>query len=457
MNKKRLLILFALLCLFSLPLCAANKNDAKTLVQNGQYAQAIAVFESIAHQPSFAKDADAQKLMGQAYCMLGRYAEALPHLERAVSLNSKSGALWYLSITRQHLYDYEGAIDALETYMPFLHSDSWKERADSLMNICEIGQRAFEHTLDVVVIDSILVGKTQFFEHYKLGDESGRILSSDGDVYFENQSGDHRIFCQDSKLYECHKFQDKWDEFHRLEGVGSEQFQVLDPFLLSDGETLYFASDSLPGLGGLDIYKTTFDAEEGRFYQPERLGMPFNSPYDDYMMAIDEAHQVGWWATERNAAPDSVMIYLFLFDPEAPVLDEPTTSRARVDCIAETWKVEGGYQTLLDEIFNPTPVVDVSEMLHVVVAPGVVYTDVSQFRNPKAQEAYLESEAKWRELADAETNLAAERRKFASSKNSLREPIKARILQLEETVLALQKEHEELVLRYRSLEGEILR
>ena len=45
------------------------------------------------------------------------------------------------------------------------------------------------------------------------------------------------------------------------------------------------------------------------------MGMPYNSPYDDYMLAIDENSGLGWFATDRNQIPDSVTVYVFT--PEA--------------------------------------------------------------------------------------------------------------------------------------------
>ena len=82
--------------------------------------------------------------------------------------------------------------------------------------------------------------------------------------------------------------------------------------MLSDGSTLYFAAegDIENALGGLDIYMTRRD-ETGAFFSPTNVGMPYNSPYNDYMMAIDDAAGLGWWATDRNAPDGMVTVYIF--------------------------------------------------------------------------------------------------------------------------------------------------
>lgn len=49
------------------------------------------------------------------------------------------------------------------------------------------------------------------------------------------------------------------------------------PAFSPDGRTLYFSSDRKGGLGGNDIYKTTID-DNGRFSAPENLGPSINTP-----------------------------------------------------------------------------------------------------------------------------------------------------------------------------------
>lgn len=388
----------------------------------------------------------------KAMVLAGRYAEALPHLERLVSRDSHSGAQWYLAIARQHLYDFDGAIEALETYREVLRSPEWIDRADSLMTLLQLGQRAFEHTQDVVVIDSLSVPKSSFFEYYRLGAESGHILQSEHGLCYENPAADHRIYSEGGGLKEIHKFQDRWEAPQPLQGIGTAAFELKYPFLRTDGQTLYFACDSMPGLGGYDIYRTQYDADEGTYYQPERLGMPFNSSADDYMMAIDETHQVGWWATNRHAPKDSVTIYLFLLEEDPAYLDEPTVSRARLDCIAETWREPGGYAGLLDEIRNASQTVEVVESLHIVVGDGVVYTREEQFRNPAALEAYHQRCQLAEQVASLESDLASARKLYATATAAQQTSLRTRILEAENTLPNLYRQLRQLELRMRQLE-----
>jgi hypothetical protein len=205
-------------------------------------------------------------------------------------------------------------------------------------------------------------------------------------------------------------------------------------------------------MGGFDIYRTTFNAEVNAYYDPERLGMPFNSPYDDYMMAIDETHQVGWWATNRNAPADSVTIYLFLLDEDPVYLDEPTPSRARIDNIAETWREEGGYASLIAELKEAPQEIVEDTRLHIVINDDKVYTSEDQFRNSDALKAYQRSVAVEQMIAEKETDLASLRSEYAKASAAGKKALGPRIERAEQSLFTLYAQLNEAVLRYRRLE-----
>lgn len=440
--KKILLLLLHILIASSLTIAVAiTKKDAQTLVENHQYEEAIVALRSLMKQSAYAKDGDCNKLLGQSLCLTGRYKEALPHLQNAIRVNRRSGAQWYLAITLQHLYDFQGALDAIEAYRPVLKSDMWLERADSLTAECQQGLRALNHIEDVEIIDSLFVNKSSFFSFYKLGPESGRVLSNEQNgLFFENQAADYRIYASNGIFHESYKIQDAWEEPHPLKGIGSEEFQMIAPFMRTDGETLYFACDSTPGIGGLDIYKTRFNSEEGEFYQAERLGMPFNSPFDDYMMAIDESHQVGWWATDRGGNPDSVLVYLFKLNDNPEYLDEADESRARIDRIADSWKSKEGYGELISSIANTENQQDAKDRIRILISDRYVYDSLDQFRNPESRKSYEQILKTGIIIEDKESHLRELRSLYANSSGSQKSQIAGQIRQEEESLYTLYRQ-----------------
>ena len=64
--------------------------------------------------------------------------------------------------------------------------------------------------------------------------------------------------------------------------------------------TLYFSTDGRPGLGGLDIHKTTWDGT--KWSDPENMGMRYNSSVDDLFFTLDPTGQGGFLVSNRPSA-----------------------------------------------------------------------------------------------------------------------------------------------------------
>ncbi len=80
------------------------------------------------------------------------------------------------------------------------------------------------------------------------------------------------------------------------------------PFIGGDG-TLYFASDALGGLGGLDIYKTK--NENSKWSKPENMGYPINTNRDDFSLIMDSSLTHGFFSSNRSGGMGDDDIYSF--------------------------------------------------------------------------------------------------------------------------------------------------
>ena len=75
--------------------------------------------------------------------------------------------------------------------------------------------------------------------------------------------------------------QNKWiDRFTDDIPFNSDKYNILDPTLTADGQTLYFCSDMPGGYGGVDIYKSVKN-EQGKWTAPVNLGSVINTPWND--------------------------------------------------------------------------------------------------------------------------------------------------------------------------------
>ena len=86
------------------------------------------------------------------------------------------------------------------------------------------------------------------------------------------------------------------------------QGRELFPFISDDG-TLYFSSDSRTGLGGLDVYSTSF--ANGEWGNVQNVGAPINTNADDFGYIIDAKNENGYFVSNRAGGQGDDDIYKF--------------------------------------------------------------------------------------------------------------------------------------------------
>lgn len=79
---------------------------------------------------------------------------------------------------------------------------------------------------------------------------------------------------------------------------GNEVF----PFVSVNGE-LYFASDVIPGLGGLDMFVSRKNAA-GVYGTPVNMKAPYNSGADDFGYIASSTGETGYFSSKRNGSDD---------------------------------------------------------------------------------------------------------------------------------------------------------
>lgn len=108
-----------------------------------------------------------------------------------------------------------------------------------------------------------------------------------------------------------------------VNSAGDELFPSIGP----DG-TLYYSSDGFPGMGGLDIFRSTGNKDQ--WSNPENLKYPVNSASDDFAYLVygeDESGFRGFLASDRKGGKGKDDIYSFSFaKPKVIIVLKGTTS-----------------------------------------------------------------------------------------------------------------------------------
>ncbi|MEO6040075.1 MAG: OmpA family protein [Saprospiraceae bacterium] len=120
----------------------------------------------------------------------------------------------------------------------------------------------------------------------------------------------------------------KWTKPENLGPLLNTGGEDQTPFLHPDGQTLYFSSDSLPGMGGKDIYFSRRQTD-GSWGAPQNLGYPINTKGEDVMLTVSLDGRTAYYATNRPGGQGRLDIYSF----ELPDYARPrpvTYARAKV-------------------------------------------------------------------------------------------------------------------------------
>ena len=173
------------------------------------------------------------------------------------------------------------------------------------------------------VVERQRFSRKDFFQYYPLKSQSWHASPNPLDslegypTYFPR--GDKNVifsavdFAGTRSLFVTHQTDTLWTA-PRLLGeslttMGSEIFPMLSP----DGKTLYFASDELYGMGGFDLYSSTWDPQTKTWQDPVNMGFPFNSPGDDFLLMDTDDGKYTIFASNRDCSKDSVYVYVVDF------------------------------------------------------------------------------------------------------------------------------------------------
>ncbi len=345
-------------------------------------------------------------------------------------------------------YRFDQALEQAANAKRTAKDEDDKAAAEELSDQIRLAENFLSRVERITILDSIAVPKADFFKAYKLPSSAGSLsdataLPVEGSVediecVFTNEGDNFKMWSEPDttgyyRIMESNRLTDgKWSPAHaapeKLGGGGNAAF----PFMMADGVTLYYAADGDESMGGYDIFVANRDAQTGEYLQPQNIGMPYNSPFDDYMLAIDEENGVGWWATDRNLLEDQVTVYLFKtndlrqnYDADADDLVE----KARITDFKSTRDPETDYSELIETVSNIRPE---KARKHDFIFPmdnGAVYTSLDDFSSnagKTAMKRYLGSEKTYNENL---TKLAGLRRQYSQKAT---DALKNSILKLEQ-------------------------
>lgn len=457
------LILFSLM--ISAALFAQRASDGENYFNNKQYAKARDVYESLLKQRP--NDALYNYRAARCYYELKENEKAILHFE--MSGNKYALRDLYLGELYFNDYQFDKSIMAYQTYMATLKPNDEKiPQIENAIKKAEIGARLINKVEDIAIVDSIIVDKSNFLKAYKIGSELGSIKSDPiklgtkkitEKITYSTQRQD-RIYASDSikgqmDLFTSYKLLDEWSPVVPLsKGINTPSNENY-PFLSLDGVTLYFASDSENSLGGYDIFITRFNPSNSGFLPPENLGMPFNSPANDYMLVIDEIHKLGWFATDRNQPVGKVAVYTFVPNDMKTIIRSEDKDYIRQ--AAKLLKYRKSKKTVIVGPVQKTETTNDSEnQIKFVVNDSVVYNQLKDFKSPNGAEKWSEINQTKEKIRSGMVQLKNLREQYINEMDDSKKALGTSILQLENEIVEYKKQLSQQILNLRNEENNLL-
>lgn len=142
--------------------------------------------------------------------------------------------------------------------------------------------------------------------------ESQPSLSSDGKTMYFVRKVNRRGEPEDSDIFVTHLLDNgQWSTAERLPDYINTPQKEESVLIHPDGKTLYFASQGHVGMGGSDLYVTRMD-ENGNWSQPENLGYPINTKYDENSLMVSPDGEIAFFASDREGGFGGLDIYYFV-------------------------------------------------------------------------------------------------------------------------------------------------
>jgi len=111
-----------------------------------------------------------------------------------------------------------------------------------------------------------------------------------------------------------------WSNPVNIEEINTP-YNESSPFIHLDGQTLYFASDGLPGMGGFDLFVTR-KGSDGRWTTPKNLGYPINTRHNEEGMIVNARGDRAFYSSTRG---DGQTRNIFTFELYPEVRPHPVS------------------------------------------------------------------------------------------------------------------------------------
>ncbi len=317
---------YILLALFVMSIACLHAQDKELAIsadnyfKTKQYRQASWQYaQLVSNHPA---DVRYQYLYGVSRVLSGvNVVDAIKHLEKAsMSANTPKDVYYYLGLAYQLTYDFDQSMRSYQIFKKYTGQElltEWKvdtriQQCKSGLRIKQLGdkypinEKANEELVNVAgnyfSENGKLLKITEAFQsNYdkKLNEPQFLFLEANGNRVYYSSKGTDGSYHADI-FYANKKGAEKYDKPVRLQSPVNTIADEIYPTTAQNGTVLYFSANNEQSMGGYDVFKCTWNETTSNWGVPENLGMPVNSPYDDYLFLPDSGNKSAKFLSNRD-------------------------------------------------------------------------------------------------------------------------------------------------------------
>jgi tetratricopeptide (TPR) repeat protein len=464
MKFRHIIYTFAISLIATFSIHAQSLDEARTLFNERKFSEALPMLQQgYAVTP---ENPQLNQMLGVSLYETGRIREAEKHLLFA-SQRRVTDAHLYLGAIYSLMYRFA---DAEREFGLFERANrrnnvALEQLAEKRAYVAKL-HRAVQRTEDIQIIDSLIVPKNSFLTAYNLSASSGSLMPMN-DFFRNTVSGDKVLFMSGRgdrvhfsngdelngfSLFTMERLLDTFGNERKLpENINSSGSNAY-PFVMTDGLTLYFASTGHNSLGGYDLFVTRYNLNTDSYLNPSQMNPPFNSPFNDYMLVIDEEKGVGWFASDRFQDEGNVIVYTFIPNPQVRLLEvddeKELARRAMITSIRDSWR-DGVDSTTLIQRARQRVVAQQENQgdFEFIINDNITYHTLSDFRNAQARAQFSQALMLESQLNTLSGQLSELRDQFPNNQS-----LRHTILDLERQTESLHRQVESLKVEARNTE-----
>jgi len=344
---------------------------------------------------------------------------------------------------------------------------------EAQLEFCNKGIRGLSGTDRIVILDSMVVSKDKLLDGYKNMIDLGSIaMSADGKTTTYTTELGNKMYepvniltdeGEQSSTFKCYYLENGVKISSTILDGLEVDGELNYPFLMSDGVTFYFAARTDEGYGNYDLFVTRYDSEEDRFYRADNMGFPFSSYANDYMIVIDEANGIGWFASDRYQPQDKVCIYTFLYESSRHPFDYENDDKAEIisyatlRSIKTTWSPDNEQARIkARQRISLSQGASLSKQkgdFAFVINDNYTYTSLSDFHSEEAKSMFKEWQKATKQLNADKSTLSKLRNDYSTASSLGKDSLKDKILKLEQKVKEQTKKCHEMEKEVRRIEN----